>query len=338
MKKQQMIFSEEEEIEAAQAWFLRLQAEPDNLDLLSDFEAWKDGAPKRESYYLDVLLTWEDLGQLPSLQNKAVSCVPFVERTEPCAEGVSTTKGWGSTISRFAFAAGLCGVFIIALFNMYAVPPTDYVAATGERVVVELEDGSVLRLNAESAISMSFSEQERRLELLYGEAYFEVAADNDRPFVVDASQLSTRALGTEFNVRFIKDEQVETTLVEGKVEVSIPTGIAKQMLAGQTAQWGAEQEFQIEIRSIQKHPQAPAWTKNLLRVDEVPLFEVVEQLNRHYVQVITITETDLVDTPISGTLPLDDLDTVLTLLSSTLSIQNSQLGFGKEHRIILLHK
>lgn len=90
----------------------------------------------------------------------------------------------------------------------------------GKRSVIHLPDGSVVHLNAASSITYvkGFEDSLRKIELT-GEAYFEVATNPEKPFVVRSSEIETRALGTAFNVKAYTGEEVEVVLAEGKVSV-----------------------------------------------------------------------------------------------------------------------
>ena len=90
----------------------------------------------------------------------------------------------------------------------------------GERSVITLADGSIVSSNTNSLVEVSFSASERLVKLLRGQAYFEVAEDVYRPFVVQAGDQRVVALGTAFDVRFDREDRVEITLVEGRVEVN----------------------------------------------------------------------------------------------------------------------
>src|SRR5262249_55442924 len=94
----------------------------------------------------------------------------------------------------------------------------DAATGIGERSLVVLADGSKLTLNTSSAIHADFTGRERRVTLVRGEAYFDVAKDPTRPFIVTARSRNVIAVGTAFDVR-LQDRQVKVTLVEGKVRV-----------------------------------------------------------------------------------------------------------------------
>lgn len=91
----------------------------------------------------------------------------------------------------------------------------------GQTFRLELEDGTVIWLNADSKLTYPnhFQAHERRVTL-EGEAYFKVAKDVRRPFIVHTAEVTTKVLGTEFNIRAYKERPTHVTLLQGKVRVS----------------------------------------------------------------------------------------------------------------------
>src|SRR5690606_20513701 len=96
-----------------------------------------------------------------------------------------------------------------------------YASNVGEVRRIALDDGSYMLLNTDSLAVIQFSEARRDVRLEKGEALFEVAKDPQRPFVVNAGDLTVKAVGTAFVVRR-EDSSVEVTVTEGVVEVARP--------------------------------------------------------------------------------------------------------------------
>ena len=90
----------------------------------------------------------------------------------------------------------------------------------GRKSTVFLKDGSKVILNSESSIAYdeNFSSANREI-VLTGEAFFDVAKNPDKPFIVKSGEISTTALGTSFNVRNFKNENITVSLITGKVNV-----------------------------------------------------------------------------------------------------------------------
>ena len=120
----------------------------------------------------------------------------------------------------FRFAASFAGLLILAGLGFLVLSKSEMQRVTtenGRKRTVVLEDGSLVTLNNNSSVSFSV-DKSRREAVLVGEGYFDVAHDADRPFFVRTSQVEIRVVGTVFNVRsYEDDENVETTLVKGKV-------------------------------------------------------------------------------------------------------------------------
>jgi transmembrane sensor len=96
-----------------------------------------------------------------------------------------------------------------------------YATDIGERRSITLEDGSTIDLNARSKVRVRFSDGERDVELLEGQALFSVAHDVSRPFIVSAGNTAVRAVGTQFDV-YRKSSGTTVTVVEGRVAVFGP--------------------------------------------------------------------------------------------------------------------
>src|SRR5690606_6030511 len=97
-------------------------------------------------------------------------------------------------------------IFLVGLVFIFTIgqsQPEEYITYVGEQRLVQLEDGSQVRLNTNTRIQVSYSRQTRRIDLLQGEAYFDVSKDPQRPFEVIANHSIVRALGTEFNVSLL---------------------------------------------------------------------------------------------------------------------------------------
>lgn len=145
-----------------------------------------------------------------------------------------------------------------------------------------LADGSKVYLNSESELRFPvvFTGGERRV-YLSGEAFFEVAPDAEKPFIVEANDVDVRVLGTRFNVNaYTPDRAIRTTLVSGKVRVSDRGGEESAILApGQQAVW---QEGHFSTRNVDVSA-FTAWIDGKFYFEEgATLEEIAEQLQRWY--------------------------------------------------------
>lgn len=153
----------------------------------------------------------------------------------------------------------------------------------GEYMVI-LEDGSRVWLNAGSTLRypVQFAGKERRVELLSGEAYFEIKKNNEKPFIVVANQMEILAVGTAFNVNSYLAEagSISTTLAEGKVKVSAKD-VIRLLSPGEQAIFYREHDNRIEISEVDLE-EVLAWKNGLFVFRSTPLPDVIQQLARWY--------------------------------------------------------
>ena len=148
----------------------------------------------------------------------------------------------------------------------------------GAEYMLALSDGTRIWLNADSRVRYPSRvvEGERQV-YLEGEAYFEVARDTSRPFVVRTSTSEVRVLGTAFNVRAYPEERQRTTLVTGRVAVASPKGT----VALKPGEQAVEEEGGFVIRRVNLDEQT-AWLRHVFVFVNTPLGEVLGSLERWY--------------------------------------------------------
>lgn len=148
---------------------------------------------------------------------------------------------------------------------------------------LQLSDGTRVWLNATSRLDypVNFLRRERMVRLV-GEAYFEVAKDASRPFIVEANGVRTRVLGTSFNIQAYADESgVRTALVTGRVQVSLPGGTkAVDLTPGREAVWvKGSSGLSVHAVDVSK---VTAWRSGQFLFDEESLDVVTRMLSRWY--------------------------------------------------------
>lgn len=144
-----------------------------------------------------------------------------------------------------------------------------------------LQDGTKVWINSASELKfpMAFIGNNREV-FVEGEAYFEVAKDQDHPFIVHAGEAAIRVLGTKFNVAaYPEDKKVSTTLTAGKVKVE---GWGRDM----DLEPGFQAVLDMQSGVMEKHRVDTAmyvsWTRGIWEYENMPLFEITKQLSRWY--------------------------------------------------------
>lgn len=310
----------------ASVWLARLQrpdvSESDGLE----FDVWLDAAPANRVAYGRVVALWHEFEACP---DDILDEIETASRR--AARRPAPLRRWMVGAGGLALAAGLA----VALLPPIPMQPTvqTYVTVKGQHQRIVLADGSKVDLNAESRLTVRFSRAERRVVLGEGEAIFDVAHDQSRPFAVEASNRLVRAVGTQFDVRSRRGELI-VTVAEGKVHVSPispATGRAYVLTVGErlaVADTGTEQ-----LRAVD--PQETfSWRAGRLVYRDQPLADVVADLNRQFMEQIEISDPDLARTPITGVVVLDDPHSVVARLSLMLPIRSVPSDRG----LLLLRK
>lgn len=186
--------------------------------------------------------------------------------------------------------------------------------AGGQRLSVELPDGSVVLLNASSTIKYpeTFSDSLRVVELM-GEAFFEVAKDPHKPFVVRTGTLTTRVLGTSFNVRYREGEdRITVALLSGKVRVQAPAG-THVLEKGDLAVLGKEGST-IELRKWD-YLKDFGWKDGVLYFDRATLPEIARAIEDWYGVDVVIMSGRYKEGHYTGSFDNESLKNVLESLS-----------------------
>ncbi len=188
----------------------------------------------------------------------------------------------------------------------------------GGEFVLCLADGTVVTLNADSKIHYPdrFTGNERQVSL-EGEAFFEVAKDSLKPFVVKTNNIDVRVLGTAFNLKVYPDEHQQTTLVRGAVEVLLN----KQQVILQPGEQATciDQELRVERVDIRPYI---AWKNERFVFENEPLEAVLKKLERWYNITVFIQDPSLKQLRFTGNLPkYENINNVLNILALTTNIK-----------------
>jgi transmembrane sensor len=202
-------------------------------------------------------------------------------------------------------AAGLAAVATkagLAVFDKGTVLST----AKGEFRKVPLQDASIANINSGSQIEVAYTRQQRRIRLHKGEAWFEVAKDKSKPFIVEAGDARVRAVGTAFAVRRFANG-TEVLVTEGTVEVWNEAGAApkRSMSAGERAFLAKEARAIAVSRQPDEVNRMLAWREGKLILSNQTLGEAVADFNRYSPKAIVVTDPALAAKRLVGEYQLD---------------------------------
>ncbi|MBS7198036.1 MAG: FecR domain-containing protein [Bacteroidales bacterium] len=194
----------------------------------------------------------------------------------------------------------------------------------GEYQVV-LADGTKVWLNSASRLiyPQSFMGKERRV-VLSGEAFFDVAHDAERPFIVETSRMNVKVLGTRFNVNDYDDnEEVSTTLVNGSVEIVSGDQQVFRLVPGEQA-YGKENKLEKREVNVRLYT---SWIDGKFLFNNTELEEIAKQISRWYDVEIFFSSENVKKVRFTGAIvkfkPLDDL---VRMIESTSQVRFSVKG------------
>jgi transmembrane sensor len=222
----------------------------------------------------------------------------------------------------------------------------EYITAIGEQRTVPLDDGSRIALNSNSKIKIEFTAERRAVRLLRGEAFFEVAHNAVRPFVVIAGDNQVTAVGTAFEVRYEPDH-IDVTLVEGKVNVTstaeplaVPASVASSKTGVSTLSSSGYAMTAGERLTIAKGAPATidaprldavtAWRRGEVMLDDTPLADAVAEMNRYNKSALVVDESRIATLHISGIYHTGDSEGFAQTVAQLYGLQVTQEG-GQIH-------
>lgn len=188
----------------ASTWLIRLDDDPDDRGLRENFAYWLATGPEHRA-------AWSETRALAALLARAAER-PLA--APPAHLAGSRRRRWARAAVLAAIAVG--GVWMVGP-DLHVRIAAQHIAATGEVRLVALADGSRVWLAPGAAIAFAATCGERRLELLRGTAFFDVAHDRAHPFRVDSGGVRVRVLGTAFQVA--SGPRTEVAVARGLVEV-----------------------------------------------------------------------------------------------------------------------
>lgn len=298
-------------LQEASDWLVRLQA-ADCTD--ADFEAWGQwlqASDQHAAAFDDVSALWEASSKLDSAE---------VLKARESRNGASRHNIPDLRRRRRAmrFMAGIAAsVLVLAvawLLRLNSSPDGDgqvFVTAVGERRHITLADGSTVDMDAATTMRIRYNETTRAIELREGQAFFSVAHAPERPFVVSAGKLLSRALGTQFAVSHRAKRDVAVTVVEGRVRVSqsMEQGRAVpsvDLAAGEQVTFSDEAGLQAP-RNVNAGL-TTAWREGVVIYQGESLANVIVDLNRYSTVVVRLEDPALGQLKVTGRWELAAID------------------------------
>lgn len=336
-------------------WFVECRSGTLDDAMRRDFDCWLRKSPEHLSAYLEIAAIWNEGPSLdPAHQWDAESLVsqaaqdhdnviPLSGPAAPAEPAGLVTRT--RRVRAIAASLAMIGVALSALMGALAwtqLRAPTYTTAIGEQRSIALPDGSTVELNSRSKLKVHYSEHARAIELLAGQALFQVAKDQARPFIVTSDGTRVRAVGTQFDV-YKKRSGTIVTVVEGRVAIltaaakpdlapraedpssasgaapAVDTPQHDRQSAGSGIFLSAGEQVTVTHTAVEEalHPDlvsALAWRRRQLVFESASLAEVAEEFNRYNERQLVVQDADLYDFHISGVFSSTDPASLIRFL------------------------
>jgi transmembrane sensor len=304
-----------EQIEqAAAAWIAKRDLGPWTAVEETGLEAWLALSAGNRAAYYRLNAAWLEAGRLQALGTPGTGTAIGSQADLPDHAPRTATK------TRYAIAASVL-VGLIAAATWYLWPDAaSYRTEVGGLEAIPLSDGSKVTLNTDTEIRVAVSATERRVELERGEAFFDVARDPTRPFVVRAGNRRVVAIGTQFSVREQGDD-VRVVVSEGRVRLETSTGEAiAELTAGAIAR-ARDDAVMVEEDRLPEIERTLTWRSGQLTFRDTPLAEAVAEFNRYNSRRIVIEDPAVAALEVGGVFRATNVDPFVSLLEEAFPIR-----------------
>ena len=275
----------------ASDWLALLHSDDRTPELEARFRTWLEADPAHAEGFDAVTRTWELMG--------------------PAGEALRAEQQRRRRFTRslILVCAACLMVVVTAVGWLGLAPPRTLETKRGEQRTVVLSDGSRVSLNTDTKVVVRYQRHHRLIRLEHGEAAFEVAHDQKRPFVVTAAGEDVTAVGTSFMVRLLKADGLSVTLTEGRLKLApavlrdAPTSATPVVLqAGQ--RWTPRQGVSRLDPAVVDA--SSAWRRGELVFKDTPLPDAIAEMNRYGRAPILLQVAHAGDFRISGIFRFDD--------------------------------
>lgn len=325
-------------------WLLRISEPEPSADVLQGWLAWYHADPAHRVAFDRLQRDYEHLSALPIHERQRLAATLLADAPAPPRHlwrplTPPPRRRWlPAAVAALLLAA--VAAYWVAPWTPHATESASWQTARGEHRVLPLPDGSTLTLGADSTVTIRYGADSRQVLLEAGEAYFEVARDRRRPFVVAAGGTSVRAVGTAFNIRR-SDGRVAVAVSEGAVDVrraearnvverltapftTRPQPEALRVTAGHRVVLDGNPQTTPRSHPIDSES-ASAWRGRRLDFYDEPLAAVVATVNRYHSQDIVITDRALGRLTLTASVMDGHIDEWLDSLAGVLPLRIARL-------------
>lgn len=281
--------------EQAADWFARRRGGRFSATDETLFQHWLSASAAHAQAFGELELLWDDMDLMqpqPTAAQPPRQKVVRLPRRKP-----------GRMLAIAASVVLMVGLFSVTL--LVDRPQFELTAQSepGQLRELALDDGSQITLNMGSSVSVRYFDDRREVTLQGGEAFFSVAPDNQRPFVISAGTGQVTVVGTRFNVR-LGEQLLDVAVEQGKVAVDAGSARMPPVLlsAGEVMQ--ANYHSGQQQMSRLAPDEVASWRSGQLIFHDRPLAQLLQELSRYLGKPVALTDPGLAERRLSGSLDI----------------------------------
>jgi transmembrane sensor len=347
--------------DAAAAWLLRRDDPRWSAADEALLQEWLRASPSHRVSYMRLRSVWREAnrmkvvgagfeaGRVPPRGEISGSSVFFRQLQAAESQGTGADASITGVRAGSPVTSGLkrqfnrrrviaAGVALLVAFSGIAywgsARDPSYSTPVGGLASVPMDDGSKILLNTNSLVTLEVSDQERRVNLSRGEAFFEVAKDPTRPFVVYADDKRVVAVGTKFAVRLDRGA-VQVAVTEGQVRVEKEAVVGeRQALANLAAgSVASAQQGKVFVRAaaLADVERSLSWRSGHIVLRKMSLPDAVAEFNRYNRRQLVIEDPALREIRVGGNFQSNNVDGFVRLLQAGFAVRTEE----RSDRIIL---
>lgn len=296
--------------EEAADWMALRRSGTMSADDMRAFKVWLDADPGHRTAFANLEHYWEFLGGVrDDAEIMALRELRLKQANRPARYRIAA-----AIAASIVVVTGMgWGMFEVGAFDrmewLRKPQEAEFRTSVGQRTTVTLSDGSIVTLDTDSVLRSYESGRRRMVKLERGRAFFKVAKDPSRPFIVTVADTTVTAVGTAFDVR-LKPAGMEVTMSEGKVRVEQPddrTGDSRVVDVRAGYRLTAPKGDTWVVAAVDLKKEA-SWLAGRLTFMDDRLADAVVEMNRYSAKKIVLTDPALADRSIVGIFRAGDVE------------------------------
>lgn len=338
------IYLSEEVKQQATEWHTLMNSGVVDDELKAQFELWLHADRSHKAAYYEIEQLWRDLDFVSIAAGVDTALEPKAGWWAQAAGRYKGLRPW-PVLAPLGGALAAAGFALLFVSNLETPQELDvpaepeYQTATAELEEVLLADGTLVTLGAKSQMNVSFSSEARQVELLSGEAFFEVAKDETRPFFVSVDDTLVRVVGTKFDVKRETD-RVHVSVLEGQVAVLKGGEVTPILIEAEANDLGAK--LLTAGQKIVSTDEAPlpkietieratpgAWRDGRLAYEDASLSEIISDVNRYSERPIRLAEASIGELRFTMGFRVSEIEDWLEVLEASQPVDVIDYGYGE---------